>query len=329
MEQGEMNQDEFASALLAASPDGVLLVDATGTIVLANPAAASIFGRPVDDLVGLSVDELVPSEQRDTHVKHRADYSANARRRPMGSGLQLFGQQADGFLFPIEISLSPVDIDGDAYTIAAVRDVTERQEVQAHVARLHERERIARDLHDMVIQRLFAAGMTLQAMVPKAQPQKVSDRIAATVGELDDTIRELRIAVFKLNDQDARRSLSSVVTDLVKDRSSTIGFPVELRIDGELDDLPDYVGEQLVATVTEGLSNVIRHARASAASVEVVRREDDVRLTIADNGCGIPQSPKRKGGLSNMMWRAAELGGTLTVGPNTPSGTRLVWSVPI
>ena len=319
MEHGEMNQDELASALLAGSPDGVLLVDHAGVIELANPAAASIFGRPVDDLVGLSVDELVPSEP----------HAANARRRPMGTGLQLFGQHADGKLFPIEISLSPVDIDGVSYTIAAVRDVTERQEVQAHVALLQERERIARDLHDMVIQRLFAAGMSLQAIVPTAQPQLVADRIASTVGELDDTIRELRIAVFKLNDEEARRSLSSVVTDLVRDRSGTIGFPVELTIDGEIDDLPDYVGEQLVATVTEGLSNVTRHARATAAAVEIARRDGDVRLTIADNGCGIPQSPKRKGGLSNMMWRAAELGGTCAVGPNEPTGTRLVWAVPI
>ncbi len=328
-DDGQMDRDELGSALLAASPDGLLLVDEDGAIVRANPAAAAIFGIPVDDLIGLNVDELVPSEQRDRHAEFRAQYRSAARRRPMGTGLNLFGQHADGSLFPVEISLNPVDLNGVHYTVAAVRDVTVRQEVQAQLALLTDRERIARDLHDMVIQRLFAAGMSLQAVLGSAQPAHVATRIANTIDELDDTIRELRAAVFRLTDPAATQDVTTKIAELVRDRTTTIGHPVDLSIDGDFDDLPEYLAEQLVATASEGLSNVARHAKATMTTVNLRRHADVLTLRITDDGIGVPQRPKRNGGLSNMMWRAAELGGSCTVTANMPSGTVLSWTVPV
>jgi signal transduction histidine kinase len=197
------------------------------------------------------------------------------------------------------------------------------------MAMLQDRERIARDLHDMVIQRLFAAGMHLQAVQSAAQPQMVADRIGATINELDDTIRELRSAIFQLGQHGERRTLSAQLTELVHDRSRHLGFEPVLRLVGEIDALPDFIADQLVATVTEGLSNVVRHANATSAEVRIERVGEALALHIIDNGVGLPKEPKRSGGLSNMMWRAAELGGTCTVAPNEPVGTRLLWHVPV
>jgi PAS domain S-box-containing protein len=323
-----MDYEQFAGALIDSSPDGLLLVDDDGIIQLANPVAAKMFGRTGDDLVGTSVDELVPVELRADHPDHRASYANHATMRPMGTGLHLFGQSADGSMFPVEISLSPVTLEGRRHTIATVRDVSDRQESAAEMAMLQDRERIARDLHDMVIQRLFAAGMSLQAVHGQAQPPVVAERIAATISELDDTIRELRSAIFRLGQQGERRSVSAQITELVHDRSRHLGFEPELRIVGDVDHLPDFIADQLVATLTEGLSNVVRHAAASAALVQIEQVGDRLSLKIADNGCGLPNSPKRSGGLSNMMWRAAELGGACTIGHNEPQGTTLVWHVP-
>ena len=87
--------------------------------------------------------------------------------------------------------------------------------------------------------------------------------------------------------------------------------------------MPDFLADQLVATVTEGLSNVVRHAQATEASIRIEQEGDRLLLTISDNGMGLPEAPKRSGGLSNMMWRAAELGGSCTVERNEPAGTRL------
>jgi two-component system, NarL family, sensor histidine kinase DevS len=197
------------------------------------------------------------------------------------------------------------------------------------MAILRDRERIARDLHDMVIQRLFAAGMNLQSVQSSAQPPMVAERIAATINELDDTIHELRAAIFRLGQQGERRSLSAQVTELVHERSRHLGFEPVLRLAGELDDLPDFIADQLVATVTEGLSNVVRHADATSVEIRIERSANRLSLIIDDDGKGLPGTPKRSGGLSNMMWRAAELGGTCTVGPREPVGTRLQWTVPV
>jgi PAS domain S-box-containing protein len=324
-----MFSKEFARALIEASPDGLLLVDSDGIIVLANPVAVKMFGTTHDELVGSSVDQLVPTEFRREHARHRASYTAHAAIRPMGTGLQLFAQGADSTMFPVEISLSPLTTEGHQYTIATVRDVTDRRQSATDMAMLQDRERIARDLHDMVIQRLFAAGMGLQAVQSRAESPVVAERIASTINELDDTIRELRSAIFRLGNHGEHRSLSAQLTELVHDRARHLGFEPDLRLVGDLDHLPGFIADQLVATVTEGLSNVVRHANASAAWVHVDHVGDRLSLRISDNGRGLPNEPKRSGGLSNMMWRAAELGGTCTVGHNEPHGTALHWDVPV
>ena len=324
-----MNRTELAGALFDSCPDGVMLVDSDGIIHLANPVAGSMFGVSDDAMVGSSIDDFVPPEFRHAHPQRRAEYAAAPTTRPMGTGLQLFAQHTSGVMFPVEISLSPCTIDGVDYTVATVRDVSDRQESAAQMAMLQDRERIARDLHDMVIQRLFASGMNLQAVQAAAHPPMVADRIAATINDLDETIRELRAAIFRLGQHGERRTLSAQITELVHERSRHLGFEPVLRFVGDVDTLPDFLADQLVATITEGLSNVVRHANATAADVQVERIDNTVSLRISDDGVGLPNEPKRSGGLSNMMWRAAELGGTCTVSPNDPAGTRLIWNVPV
>ena len=319
----------MAETLLDSSPDGLFLVADDGTILLANRSAARIFGYPADVLVGMSVEQLVPTEQRHGHERHRQRYIAHPQRRPMGTDLRLLAQHADGSVFPVEISLSPVLMHDVVETIATVRDVSERQEGLARVALLQDRERIARDLHDMVIQRLFAAGMSLQAVTGLVESSVARTRIAAVTDELDATIRELRAAIFQLGRPDTHRSFSSHLAQVLHERSRHLGFMPDLEIVGDIDDLPDYVCEQLAATLTEALSNAARHAKATSVTVEVARGNGALTLTVCDNGVGIAGRPKPMGGLSNMMWRAAELGGACTVSPGQTSGTMLVWQVPV
>lgn len=320
---------ELAGLLLSAAPDAMMLVDRDGVIRLANEAAEVVFGASQDALVGSSVELLVPDDLRAGHTAVREDYSANPTRRPMGTGLQLQGQRRDGSRFPVEISLSPVDMAGTVMTIAAVRDVSDRQETMARLALLRDRERIGRDIHDMVIQRIFAAGMSIQGLVGLVDSPEVRDRLNEITDGLDETIRQLRQAIFEIGQSDERQSLSSQLASVVNERAQHLGFAPELRVTGQLDDLPDFVADQLIATVTESLSNVARHADATEAQVTIKCTDGQVSLVVEDNGVGIARRPKTKGGLSNMMWRAAELGGSCAIEANEPSGTRLVWAVPL
>ena len=319
----------LASTLLDASPDGLFLVGPDGLIRLANRQGSRMFGYESDELVGTSVDALVPDEHRGRHAALRRRYAEHPRQRPMGTDLQLRGRHRDGELFPVEISLSPVRLGPDECAIATVRDVTERQETMARVALLRERERIGRDIHDMVIQRIFAAGMSLQAVVALIDSPAARERIATVTDDLDETIRQLRHAIFELGQGDDHHSLSAHLATIVDERSRHLSFVPKLTIRGRIDDLPEFLGEQLVATITEALSNVARHAQATTASIEVTRSDGVVSLTVRDDGVGIRERVKPRGGLSNMMWRAAELGGTCTVAPRDPVGTVLDWTVPL
>ncbi len=322
----------MAVRILDGAPDGLLLVDADGTIVLANLAASTMFGYSAtgpESLVGRPVEDLVPEERRRRHVGHRLRYRDDPRRRPMGSDLRLFAQHRDGDLFPVEISLSPTEIDGRVQTVATIRDVTERQETHARLLLHEERARIAHDLHDLVIQRLFAAGMSLQSVTNLIESSVARDRVVAVTDELDETVRAVRAAIFSLGTHDTRQSLGSHLRSIVDERSRHLGFTPDIAIVGSVDDLPDFVGDQLVATVIEALSNVARHADATDATIRITRSSDSVDLVVRDNGRGIGVAPKPLGGLSGLMWRAAELGGSCSVVPLEPSGTELSWRVPV
>ena len=139
----------------------------------------------------------------------------------------------------------------------------------------------------------------------------------------------MRSAIFQLGVPDARQSLVAHLAAVVDGRSEHLGFAPILRIIGDIDTVPDFVGEQLVATVTESLSNVARHANATQAEVTVVLDEGVLRLTVSDDGVGIARSPKPNGGLSNIVWRATELGGTCLVQAGQPTGTVISWHVPV
>ncbi|HZM77588.1 MAG TPA: GAF domain-containing protein [Candidatus Limnocylindrales bacterium] len=191
---------------------------------------------------------------------------------------------------------------------------------------LSDRERIARDLHDVVIQRLFATGLQLQTVVGMAARPEVAERVNAAVDELDSTIRDIRGAIFRLR-QVSDRSLRAEVRELVEAAVQPLGFRPLLHLDGPVDSVvPDDVRADLLAVVREALSNVVRHAGASKTEVRLTVRADRVVLNVVDNGRG---GAVESGGLRNLRGRAERLHGECKVVDVASSGTSLTWSVPI
>src|ERR1044071_5314687 len=136
--QQESSLESRFRKLLEAAPDAILEVNQEGRITLLNEAVERMFGYSHDELLGLSVDELVPHAMRGGHAQHRAAYAKRPNTRPMGTGLELQGQRKDGSLFPVEISLSPNWIEGSLHVIASVRDITERKAVEDRIRALRE-----------------------------------------------------------------------------------------------------------------------------------------------------------------------------------------------
>ena len=228
-----------------------------------------------------------------------------------------------------------------AHQASVAMELSDARADHARLVMADERERIAADLHDHVIQRLFATGLSLQSLSAALGPNvtligragRAGDtavsRIAGSIRELDDTISQIRTTIFGLHVSPLSRGtvrarLMQVVTDITPGLGATPG----LRFAGLLDGLADDVAEDLVAVLRESLSNVARHAGAHSTQVEITADSTSLTLTVTDDGVGVPETGRRSG-LANMCHRAERLGGSLTITPGRPSGTGLVWTVRI
>jgi len=206
-------------------------------------------------------------------------------------------------------------------------------------ARLHERvrelavfrdrERIARDLHDTVIQRLFATGLTLQGLSRRVTDVEVADRIQQAVDELDATIRDIRGVIFALHAHErGDLSLRVIMLAAVSEVAPTLGFEPRVHFDGPVDSAIDAdVTEHLMAVLHELLSNVTRHSRASEVDV-TLRVAMDISLSVTDNGIGIGEEWGEGQGLRNLRQRADSVGGEFAVKPAPRRGTLATWTVP-
>ena len=197
------------------------------------------------------------------------------------------------------------------------------QQDRSRVALLEDRDRIARDMHDHVIQRLFATGLSLQSTSRLAEHPSVRTRLDEAVDNLDAAIKDIRKTIFELHRAKPTRELREEIAELVRASTQTLGFVPDLRIDGPLDCLTAELEADLVAVVREGLANVVRHARASSASVRITI-DDTIQIEVADDGVGVLPAAVQSG-LANLRDRAQSHGGSLSVRARTPRGTTLVW----
>ena len=209
-------------------------------------------------------------------------------------------------------------------------ELAEHRQDAERLAIFQDRDRIARDLHDLVIQRLYATGMSLQGAMPLLTRPEAATRVSSAVDALDETIREIRSAIFSLQSRgDARQhGLRARVLEVVDEMTAALGFAPSLRLVGPLDEaVPAGAGEQMLSALREALSNAARHAAASRVDV-TVEVGDELILRVRDDGTGMGQITRRSG-LANMAERAADLGGKLVIGPAEGQGTHLDWRVPV
>ena len=210
-------------------------------------------------------------------------------------------------------------------------ELAEHRRQAERVAMFEDRDRIARDLHDLVIQRLYATGMSLQGAIPLMSPPEVAQRVSVAVDALDETIREIRSSIFALQTRPEVKppGLRARIMQVADEMTGVLGFPPVLQLAGRVDDeLPDEVVDHLLGVLREALANTARHSGASHVDVHVRRTAAELSLAVRDNGSGIKNTGRRSG-LSNLEWRARELGGSFRVGLAATGGTELDWRVPL
>ncbi|MFE7122028.1 sensor histidine kinase, partial [Streptomyces sp. NPDC057654] len=256
---------------------------------------------------------------------------------PMGTGksargVLLMARSADRTPFTPAESAPLLGFAGQA---ALAMELAERRRDAEQIALLEDRDRIARDLHDLAIQRLFATGMTLQSARRFVRHPEAVERLERSVDDLDATIKIIRSTIFGLRTHEGgpgQGGLRSRVTGAVSVAAATLGFAPAVRMEGPVDTVvPASVTEHAMAVLGEALSNVARHAEATAVEVRLVAGEGALTLTVTDDGTGIPDdaSPASRSGLKNIEERAVALGGTSALDEPRGGGTRLRWRVPL
>ncbi|MEU3894829.1 GAF domain-containing sensor histidine kinase [Streptomyces sp. NPDC045251] len=297
------------------------------------PVRGSLMGEAFARSVPVSSQD-VSHDERITAGPPRFAGLGPAVAVPIGAdehvrGVVLLVREAGGPVFT-EKETQPLQVF--AAQAAVAMELAERRRDAEQIALLEDRDRIARDLHDLAIQRLFATAMTLQSAGRFIQHDKAAERVQRAVGDLDETIKIIRSTIFGLRsreDDPASSTLRARAVRALAEMAPVLGFAPGVRMEGLLDTrVPKETADQLVAVMTESLTNIARHAHSSHADVALETDGKWVRLTVSDNGVGIPPGGRRSG-LRNMEERAQNLGGELRLERPQDGGTRLVWRVPV
>ncbi|MFC3961570.1 sensor histidine kinase [Nocardia jiangsuensis] len=221
-------------------------------------------------------------------------------------------------------------MSGFADQAAVALQLARSQQRMRQLDVISERDRIARDLHDHVIQRLFAVGMSLQGTASRARVPEIRERLRDTIDDVQTIVQDIRHSIFDLHSDTAaeapamRKRLHAVVTEMTAEAE----LRTTVRLAGPVSVLPPEIFDDVEAVLREALSNAVRHSGASAISVRL-NIGDDVTLVVADDGKGLPEKRARTSGLGNMAARAKHGGGEFSAGPGPEGGTVIRWSVPL
>ena len=238
-------------------------------------------------------------------------------------GVLILGRESSAVHLTIEQDVTMAA--GFAEQAALAIQLAGAQSDRVRLGIYEERDRIARDLHDLVVQRLFAVGLSLRQL--SEQELSAADqerRLEQAIDDMDDTVRELRRSIFRLHSRPGEGDLRSDLEGIVLESHSTLGFQPTLVIEGDVRPLTEDLAKDLVAVLRESLSNVARHADASRVTILLVADDGNVELTVTDNGRGISQGG-HAGGVANMQSRAEGHGGHCEFHSPSEGGTRIVW----
>ena len=307
--------------------------DDTRGLVL--PAEQSLSGHVLNSGEALAVDDFATDERTAAVVREPMGHIGPAVLFPLGAagdvrGVLTVGRRRGGMPFP---EATAAVVASFAVQAGIALELADRRSDAERLSLFEDRDRIARDLHDLVIQRLYATGMSLEGTVPMITRPETAARVKRAVDAMDETIKDIRLTIFALQSrgQDSQPNLREAIVAVVEEMTPLAGFAPSLRLGAKLNDrVRTEIAEDMLTALREALSNAARHAQAGRIDVSVdVDAEGFLIVRVTDNGVGIPPNGRRSG-LRNLRLRAEKLGGELRLGPAGAdgAGTELVWRVP-
>lgn len=316
--------------VLDAMADGVVIVDRGGIIRFVNARVVELTGYTYDMLIGSSVELLVPERSRRDHVTLRESaQEEEGLHRPMGTGRDIVLRRSDGSEIPVDIALSQLN----AFVVANVRDArssramqTALDEERRRAAVIAERARIARDLHDGIIQQLFAVGLGLRSGGPEQLPLRRDEAI----DRIDSAIRDLRAYVSGMNEASSPRSLVGALTEVITQLRTASKAPIEPMLDSRVARILTPHAPVLVNFAREAMMNAIRHSGARRIEITLTSKDATAVLEVVDDGAGFDKDavPGTGSGLPNLQARALAVGGRCVVDSEPGRGTRVALELP-
>ncbi|WP_431955812.1 GAF domain-containing protein [Nocardia lijiangensis] len=363
----QATQDVATVVLAGGDPDEVLeLITARALTVtgsacayLALPEDPDMPSEEVGELVVVSaagldarqiVGQRIPVHGSDTGAAFRDEQHVPSDEPSTAQELDLPGKYGPPLTSPLRAGHSVIGVlvtmrsaempamdaagqmmmTGFANQAALALQLANTQRRMRELDVVSERDRIARDLHDHVIQRLFAVGLSLQGTAQRTRAPEVKSRLVDTINDVQTIVQDIRHSIFDLHSSTAaeapvlRKRLHAVVAEMTADTD----LRTSIRLAGPVSVLGPAMFDDLEAVLREALSNVVRHAQATAVSVKLAIG-DDVVLEVTDNGIGLPEHLTRRSGLANMAARTHETGGSFHAGAGPSGGTVIRWSVPL
>lgn len=325
---------ERACALLDAPAALMVLVEGPPTVVATSLSLRDLAGGPLE-VSSTALADAVASGT--SHLALQPLGLPPALATALGPcpviGAVVVGDQALGALVVGTAAQAPAGptaievVDSLANQVSLALELDRTRRASERLLLAEERDRIGRDLHDVVIQRLFASGMSLQGALSLIADDRANQRVSAVVDQLDSTIREIRTAIFALGDRGGAGVRADALA-AVTAAAEHLGFRPGVHFEGPVDTtIPPPIASEVVAVLTEAPSNVVRHAHAHAVTVLLAAAEA-VELIVEDDGVGLG-TPERSSGLANLRRRAEALGGAMVLDGPTQGGTRLRWQVPL
>jgi len=323
--------------LFEETPTSIVLVDGEGEIRGINEQAADLFGYRPEELEGEPVERLVPAGLEERHEAHRDAYMEDPSARPMGIGLELEGEHRDGTTIPLEISLSPVELDGGTRVMAAIRNVSERRQLRGWGAKSmeaaeEERLRIAQELHDDLAQRLAALQMSAKVLgrAPEEQREELLAQLREEIRRSSEFVRQVirGLRPPTLSELGLSEALRQEARRLLEDT----GVERSIEIGGLNGHLPERSQLAVFRITQEAVRNAVEHADASWIAVRAREKDGYVELRIEDDGRGFETARVgRHGdryGLVGMRERAGAVGGRLKLESEPGEGTTVCVRVP-